>query len=803
MARLDDQRTAYPQLELVGRADYEGASYETVGGVEIPKPALAGDTLWVALRPAALRYLLDPGQLILLELPIDPAQSIGSDTRSLLLDPRSGEILYRSAKDIGYRVGWFGDAQDPTKDGWRGNQDTIYGPLRGVLLQTSLPAVGGYGLTDEEGKYRLHYMLPPCPGFVFEYTNALELQLHYRRFNPRGSPLQPYILWRDGWDVCNGLSVWTYATFGIVATAPSYSTRIDFPVDLMVLSGRARVADSAGRSVPVGEGSAFDGSAPALERVAEQQYDLDGDGEPDTALLGREETVDGETRLVAMDAQQDPPLQGVWLSSLHGASPDTADTPPDLTRLADWGADFEDRGLLGSLSENGLKDTDLYLFRESDGTLIAERKGLDPDELIARWSGVDAERGLFHYTIHLPQGRYARFSPGGSFNSRGLELAQWQAAGGMNPKLYAREADHLRPGERVRLIAINRASGYLGSLGTELKPAGSGADAGEISFPVEEPILRPPSLKLWAERQYEVPDGLSRGETRDYRIGQEGAAETGDRWVVVHSEWLDADGRPLPAGLGDEYGYTGRLAQVVGENALAPVGGEGVAHFAIRPGRQIQVVRLPEGQIGKRHLYVQVSGEPSSRNPDFAAGDAAGLLAHRPARFVPVQVKVDPGGPQRSDFGQRRNRQQHRDLHQSARGLAPARRQFPGRGAGDRFAERQGPGRFRDPVGSLRHRSRTARAHRAPDLGRQAYRRPGGHRRNRLPGLRCLRQSGDGRHAGLLDTRLRRDLRECRGLHRRRSGASRLPGRRSGGRQPGAGPGWRGAARRGDRQTGA
>ncbi len=56
----------------------------------------------------------------------------------------------------------------------------------------------------------------------------------------------------------------------------------------------------------------------------------------------------------------------------------------------------------------------------------------------------------------------------------------------------------------MRLIAINRASGYQGSLTTEPKAVGSSGDVREISFPIDELLMGPPNLRLWAERRFQV-----------------------------------------------------------------------------------------------------------------------------------------------------------------------------------------------------------------------------------------------------------------------------------------------------------
>ncbi len=43
--------------------------------------------------------------------------------------------------------------------------------------------------------------------------------------------------------------------------------------------------------------------------------------------------------------------------------------------------------------------------------------------------------------------------------------------------------------------------------------------------------LRPPNLKVWAERKYNVEQGLTKGDEKTYTIGAEGAALTSDTTI--------------------------------------------------------------------------------------------------------------------------------------------------------------------------------------------------------------------------------------------------------------------------------
>ncbi|MGI9273768.1 MAG: hypothetical protein ACR2PT_02780, partial [Endozoicomonas sp.] len=641
--RLEKIRESNSKTELLSAQAYNSKSFETVNQEPVNKPGLKSDTLFV-LVPVDDAIFTPQTELKLLELPVNPNQPISSSIKSLLLR-EDGAIERQTGNNIGYRVGFYGEPDGATASRFLGrkHEDKILNPLPGNLVDMAHSFPGGKAVTNEEGKYFMSYMLPPCPGFTFEYTTDAWLELKYKSFNPRTSEDLPYFMRRQDWDFCNGLSIYNSATFAIVASAATPAEpNIDFPVDLMVISGRAQVVNQQGSPVQFGGQTTYDHHQKDLERIVQSQYDFDGDDKQDYALPGKWEEVtddDGAKRRVFERTEADAAeLQGIWLSSRHEGAPADealADNPPDLTRLMDWGADFEDRALLSGISSEDLENTDIYVFRESSGQMILERKGLDEND---RLSGVDDQNGLFAYTLMMRGPReYVFAGLRGGLNN----FEKWQARGGMNPELYARDSDHLRPGERVKIIAINRATGYMGSLVTTMQAAGANGNGRQISFPVDQLRMGPPNLKVWAERKSEIRHGLTRGETREQTIGNEGAGLGDDVEITITSEWLDRDGSPLPEGLND-YGYTGRIARVVAENMLAEgSGGNSVSQFPIRPGRQLQVIRLPQQVLAAQHLYVQVSGEPDSRNPDFSSsGVNEGILQYRPDKFVPFKVPV-------------------------------------------------------------------------------------------------------------------------------------------------------------------
>src|SRR5690606_23710297 len=102
-------------------------------------------------------------------------------------------------------------------------------------------------------------------------------------------------------------------------------------------------------------------------------------------------------------------------------------------------------------------------------------------------------------------------------------------------------------------------------------------------------VMRPPLLKIWAERSYEITQGLTAGEDRRFILGAEGAGLTSDAEISVFTEWLDHEGRPLPEGLDPHtHGLTGRLAKVVAPDTLAASADSNLASFPIGPGRNRQ-----------------------------------------------------------------------------------------------------------------------------------------------------------------------------------------------------------------------
>src|SRR5690554_4317720 len=652
---------------LYSRDEFQSTVFTTVGGEPITdKPLLRSSTTHVAVRPREQLYSNDPTQLIVAEFPVNPEALIGAGTVTVLVNAE-GEPLYQSMNRIGIKAAFLSEAGggviNPDTSQNRKHDDQIHGPVPGVEVE-------GYNfsrtVTDDDGRYVLYWADIPCPLFHYTIDGHVTARLESRRFNPRmQSTPYPYYLLRPYSIICTP-NVFIIPFIGPwpidMGTATVYPPQLDFTVDTMVLSGTAHLADRSGGLIPVEEQTRYESQNVELQTTTSDFYDFDGDGTNDTVVKGYwlEETdpatgaVTKKFEIATGDTDGVELLQGVYLSS---GTREPGTDAPDFTRLLDWTTNFEHEGLVTAISEEDLRNTDLYVFRLSDGKLISERLGLAAsDGLWKDELGASAQESRFYYHTYLRgySGDRFRYSLGNYATAQ--NYADWQAKSGINPELHQRQADHLKPGDRVEIVAINRATGYMGSVQTTMQAAGENGLGRSLSWDIEEIKLQPPNLKIWVERDYDVKAGLEKGTLReDQIIGYEGAALSDDRAIVIYTDWRKPDGTALPVmenGNEADYGYTGRIAYLSADKTVAGDGSYGVAHFAIKPGKHMQVLTLPDGVDANKHLYIQVSGEPESGRPVFtnmsqaktanfqSTGVHDGKLQPRPDRFVPFLVPV-------------------------------------------------------------------------------------------------------------------------------------------------------------------
>ncbi len=342
--------------------------------------------------------------------------------------------------------------------------------------------------------------------------------------------------------------------------------------------------------------------------------DFDGDDIKDPAsYLKYDESANTYTPLNA-DQSSEATHMGIYFTTGVETDPTTNLAIPSIIRAVDRIPQYKNKGLLKTINSVDLAQTDLYVFRVSTGQLMTSHKGVEQGTFDDDYSqgGTFNNAFNFEFAMRGPDDFYAAVSPYPDY-------VGWASATKVTEPFQKENADHIRPGEQLQLVAINRASGYIGSTKFTSKQVGAG---GDISNALDKIIMRPPNLKIWAERVHEIQQGrhVAGEEEQTNLIGNEGITLEDDLAVSVHTEWLDYDGLPLPAELGD-FGYTARIAKVTSTPTpdVDALRQNSTNEFAIKPGRNLSVLQFTREELSRHHFYVQVNPYPKSQQNDFGS----------------------------------------------------------------------------------------------------------------------------------------------------------------------------------------
>lgn len=331
-----------------------------------------------------------------------------------------------------------------------------------------------------------------------------------------------------------------------------------------------------------------------------------------------------------------------------------------------------DDGLLVDIGRSDFANTDIHVFGPT-GDLVSSRIGLRQNEspgMVCSTPPIDEPTARPHCEIPIANA---------------------------NPLAIVPFSDFIRnryPGARYKVVVVNRSTGYMGTGSVKIQEAGTrnGLDSFEIegSQGSQGIRLEPPNLKVEVKRlpsQDRVDNDLCRslapGEECEQVVGFEGGGLSDDV-IMVTTEWLDADGSPLP---GDLPGFTARLSRVVGgmlhsttsnQGLVDPNNNQGfgkdgdfqagdLSHFQIRPNKHLQIVRMPNKSGEAYHYYLHVSGANADRcgkassesaplretwewftddSPACASfareidNEFKNATDRRPARYVPIKVPV-------------------------------------------------------------------------------------------------------------------------------------------------------------------
>ncbi|WP_158683445.1 hypothetical protein, partial [Pseudoalteromonas sp. T1lg24] len=582
------------RLVIMSREQYESATLKTGLKNNVDKFSVSESIKSVVfLEPKTL--VSAKQHIILLRARFD-LNSVGptnGNTRSLLLN-RSGQLIAQSEYNFAFKSAFYeGDGGAPSTLGNLIGKKA-YAPFKGSFVEVMAP-YGGMAVAEEDGRWVSHYGLVPCPMFFFEYNTPAYMNYYYANFNPKltsaGFDYQVF----PGYDACIGYDAIPVSDIvgamvkvtlvGLQASIANSSIyKYNFFVDTNILGGQAEIYDPFQNTVvPIGSETKYIYREPEIKANEKPMFYFDGDELAEYILYG---DINNEGEFVCKKSVDDSKYYGVYLSSNEvkpsaDCDDDKAEIQqPDLIRVVDIVTDLQPQGLLESLSEDDLRDTDIFIFRESSGMLLTQRKGADLQDGLSFY-GVINEK--FSYQLHMRGPK--TLSNHILHEYRGEDgFSLYQSKSHMNPELHRREADHLKPNEMLRIILINRKTGYIGSkLRSFSDIARQNASVQEIYDFADITEMYPPNLKVTAERIFEPNKNSIKTGQQKNEISYEGSALSSDSMLVLTTEWFDNDGTPLPAGLAD-FGYTGRLAKVAGNNSLVTVGGE-LANFAIKPGR--------------------------------------------------------------------------------------------------------------------------------------------------------------------------------------------------------------------------
>ncbi|WP_196158956.1 hypothetical protein [Reinekea sp. G2M2-21] len=649
---------------------------------DLASHTLRDSTRSVLVFPEALLYT-DSTQYLLAQYPVDLTDNsiaLPQDISSLIIG-FDGKIRQQRADRISLRSIFYEDTSrelnDPERyDGsyYTMRQDfteedlSLVSPISGVAITTFLGLHGG-GLTNANGSFNIDVRGTPCPRFSYDYPIYLEAQLPYRPFNPEQPGASVYYLNKQVNFSCNGYG-------------PSFFKpvqRTDFVVDVNLLNGDFLFPNVELASETDDPKLVYDFKEPTanangeegarFEYITFDQYDFDLDGEYDISVCGNLNDAGAFIPLDSGEQCTKTNIQGIYLSGYPERpntctdtdadgqiNPEDPQCQPQFTRLVDTQKINQDIGLVTKMAQQHVQDTDLFIVRKANGQLVAMRQGLKDDEKAYGPSRNDLQaatnevKANYRMLMRGPKSHISRAFEYSRLRDDSNGFSQWQQDSNMAPELQKLdEADHLRTGELLEVWAINRVTGYMGKAELEMTPAQISNGILDTIVPTIE--MRPPNLKVWAERVYDIEAGLTQGEQRRYLIGNEGIGEADDTYIQINVEWYDEDGTALPDALTD-YGFTGRLAYVSDGNTLTDASQAGQARFAIKPGTHVELVRL-SGNIDNQHYYVQVNAVPESQFDDFGlAGNSSATQdrsaeatfeevehnLYRPERFVPFKT---------------------------------------------------------------------------------------------------------------------------------------------------------------------
>jgi len=632
-----------PNIRIMSRAEYEALTLQTVTKQPMVKPALTPDQQFVVLKAQNnIKNTQESPLLMTSNVDLRSLASLASDTKTVLVDSH-GKILRQSNKLIALKSAFLASqnlsdpkqaAQPlPTLEAYRSK---AYAPFKEAEVNTS--AAFGFGdVTDADGDFVVQYFTIPCPCFTYNYDTSLTATYKYSAFESNGRTIKSEYIMMPSSETCIGYDacfvgptltaqMTRVSVISIIATISELFSPVLFFVDVGFISGLAVMQNpDTSDDGKIGIGTTeYSYSPPKITNTPH----------PDPAVKiipGFVNDGDFICAITPVDSDVNNEMLPDYEAVVYPDDPfecDTLDSQPKIVRVKARTQSVEHQGLLKSISLADLKDTDVFIIRQFDGSLITSRRGMSEAELKQSSSFIGTHQNEFAFQLMVrgPADQSVNLKVRGDDS-----FSKFQSSAQMSPALHKRDGNHLKPFEALKVVLINRKTGYIGT-GTTTYQQLTGA-ASNASVALDKIVMRPPNLKIRVERT----NKNIRATPMD--VAYQGGVTVQDDVVKIQSEWFDHDGQPLPDVL-QEYGFTGRLAVVTGPNTLQNSAGE--YYVTIKPGRHLQLLRVSEQALGGQHLYFQISANPSYSASSFAGNpNASGPLRYRPQHYVPFMVLVN------------------------------------------------------------------------------------------------------------------------------------------------------------------
>ncbi len=482
---------------------------------------------------------------------------MGNELTSLLIND-NGRIVYRSRYDISYQVGIFEDDQDIRSAPLSPIANTLV--YSGVLKGRS-GLGGGIGVTDETGQYSVSVIIPPCPGFSYSAGVPINAEVLLANFNPKAQDASPGVLPvnRIDYKFCSGFSAFPPGLnlAGLMAQVEAAAIEANLNTNTanfnLWLSTMQLNAIGVLPGIERTDTTEYQSDDSAIAYSSTHNFDFDGDGKIDTLYID----------------PNDPDTANIYLGGRSAFDELGNLRQPDIKRRRDRDliSQLAPQGLLKTISTDDLNNTDIYFYRAATNQLVGQIEGLakpDNNDTSVIISGQNNASPLIYKGVHEDEpiatfgfsnlivgaasfDSFSRIRAGSDDRRRLPWVPSERGAADFTSK---NRPDFLRPGEEINIIAINRATGYIGSQRVRLKDV--------LNIPTEALKLYPPNLKIIATRTFEDEAGLSaKQQHADQLIGSEGAGLSSDQYVKIQTVWLANDGSVLPANLPGLHRQTG------------------------------------------------------------------------------------------------------------------------------------------------------------------------------------------------------------------------------------------------------